>query len=287
MTERRSSKARKNQPWFRLDAGFMYDGKVVDLGADHGPAGPLVYVAILGAAKTHDDAGHFKMGWGQIAHHCFLPGGRDEARAIIASAERLGLIADVVGDESGFSATACGWNDFQRPMPRTEAERAADYRARKASEASEARDGVTSSATPVTGNRDATDTVQRQVQRQVPSSSPPSSVVARDAPAIVALTTRLAERIQANDPKARVTPTSAAWLKDMRLLVDRDGRTHEEVAAVIDWCQADSFWKSNILSPAKLRQKFTQLSLRMNRSPMVTGPGSAKDFSHYDKAAGL
>lgn len=46
---------------------------------------------------------------------------------------------------------------------------------------------------------------------------------------------------------------------DMRLLLDRDKYTIEQVRYVIRWCQRDHFWKANILSAKKLREKFPQL----------------------------
>lgn len=48
----------------------------------------------------------------------------------------------------------------------------------------------------------------------------------------------------------------------MRLLIDKDGRTPEQIAACIRWCQADEFWRSNILSASKLRDKYDQLRLK-------------------------
>lgn len=48
----------------------------------------------------------------------------------------------------------------------------------------------------------------------------------------------------------------------MRLLIDRDGKTIEQVEACIRWCQASEFWRSNILSASKLREKYDQLRLQ-------------------------
>lgn len=50
-----------------------------------------------------------------------------------------------------------------------------------------------------------------------------------------------------------------------RLLLDRDGRTVDQVSAAIRWCQADEFWRSNILSMSKLRDKYEQLRLQAAR----------------------
>ena len=52
----------------------------------------------------------------------------------------------------------------------------------------------------------------------------------------------------------------------MRLLIDRDGCSTEQVANAIRWCQADEFWRGNILSASKLRDKYDQLRLAAQRT---------------------
>ncbi|GAA4351131.1 hypothetical protein [Microbacterium rhizosphaerae] len=47
----------------------------------------------------------------------------------------------------------------------------------------------------------------------------------------------------------------------MRLMIDRDGRTPGQIARAIYWCQHDDFWRANILSAVKLREKYDQLRL--------------------------
>jgi len=41
-----------------------------------------------------------------------------------------------------------------------------------------------------------------------------------------------------------------------------DGRTEQQIHAAIDWCQSDEFWRSNVLSMPKLREKYEQLRLQ-------------------------
>ena len=48
-------------------------------------------------------------------------------------------------------------------------------------------------------------------------------------------------------------------------MLDRDGRTEQQIHAAIDWCQADEFWRSNVLSMPKLREKYDQLRLQAQR----------------------
>lgn len=69
------------------------------------------------------------------------------------------------------------------------------------------------------------------------------------------------ERLRALNPKHR-EPSWRAWLKDLRRLRERDKRTHREIAELFAWANADPFWQTNILSPAKLREKWDQLVLR-------------------------
>lgn len=48
---------------------------------------------------------------------------------------------------------------------------------------------------------------------------------------------------------------------DIDLMIRKDKLNPESIAEIIKWCQQDSFWKSNILSGKKLREKYLQLSL--------------------------
>lgn len=104
----------------------------------------------------------------------------------------------------------------------------------------------------------------------------PSRAGARSDPdpeVVVRLSERLANHVRANDPKADPQPTSERWLTDMRLLLaDRAGDV-AEVERIVDWCQQDDFWRSNVLSPGKLRKQFTQLMLASKRRGERRSPG--------------
>lgn len=56
------------------------------------------------------------------------------------------------------------------------------------------------------------------------------------------------------------------WITACRLTREQDERTEEQIEAVIRFSQADSFWKSNILSMPKLREKWDQLWMKMRRT---------------------
>jgi hypothetical protein len=77
---------------------------------------------------------------------------------------------------------------------------------------------------------------------------------------VESLCTHLAGLIEGNGVK-RPTVTDS-WRKEARLLLDRDGVSLADALAVAAWSQADSFWKSNILSVPKLRQQYARLKLQ-------------------------
>ena len=68
--------------------------------------------------------------------------------------------------------------------------------------------------------------------------------------------------IRKNNPKAK-EPNFQTWSKDFDLIIRRDKREVQEIRDVITWCQRDSFWYKNILSPQKLRKQYDQLIVKM------------------------
>jgi hypothetical protein len=67
--------------------------------------------------------------------------------------------------------------------------------------------------------------------------------------------------IQENNSSAK-EPNLQAWALEIDKMMRIDKRTPEEIERVIDFCQKDSFWCSNILSVVKLRKQFDQLMLK-------------------------
>ena len=63
----------------------------------------------------------------------------------------------------------------------------------------------------------------------------------------------------------RTPRVTTAWRTQARLMIDRDGRTVDEITRVIDWAEGNDFWRANVLSVPKLRQKFDTLRLQSQR----------------------
>lgn len=72
--------------------------------------------------------------------------------------------------------------------------------------------------------------------------------------------------LQVTAPKAR-EPNLATWTNDVRLMRERDERTHKEICELFLWAHKDAFWCTNILSPKTLREQWDRLALQRDRAP--------------------
>jgi len=72
--------------------------------------------------------------------------------------------------------------------------------------------------------------------------------------------------IRAIHPDAR-PPNFDRWANSLRLLRnDGRDRTPEQIRATLAWIRADSFWKTNVLSPDKLREKWDTLQVKLREA---------------------
>lgn len=102
------------------------------------------------------------------------------------------------------------------------------------------------------GSSSTTDAADSKPKKRQPKPEPKRDDVDQ-------LCTRLAEWIVKNGSKP--PKVSATWKREARLLLDTDNRELSKALALIDWCQQDGFWRKNILSMPKFRQKYDQLRL--------------------------
>lgn len=86
-------------------------------------------------------------------------------------------------------------------------------------------------------------------------------------------------------------PNYAGWANDIRLMRERDNRTHKEIAALFRWACDDDFWKGNVLCPSTLREKWTQLDIKRNKQlagkAEKSGGKPDLDFHNTDWAYGV
>lgn len=85
----------------------------------------------------------------------------------------------------------------------------------------------------------------------------------------------LKTEILKNNPKAKITDSQInKWVDTIRVMVERDKRTLEEIKDLIVWAQSDSFWKCNILSMQKLRKQFDQITLKAKEKKKPDSPNN-------------
>ena len=185
-----------------------------------------------------------------IADQLQMP--ESEAVTGVTAAVTAGLLA-----EEDHSYVITSWKEGWGKDNANGAERTAKWRENKKVEKSD----KPGDARDVTGcHGDSGDTEEkRREEKNVPCQGD------------VALTTALILRIIKNSPGCRLTKLSGPektkklhkWADHIRLMREVDGHSEAEIKSVIDWCQSDQFWRKNILSTEKLREKWDQLVLAM------------------------
>lgn len=103
------------------------------------------------------------------------------------------------------------------------------------------------------------------------SASPPTRK--QPSPEAVAIAGYLAESIHEHTPTAKVDPDG--WSKHVDAALRLDGRTPDQLRRVIDYAhrnRADLFWRANLLSGKKLRERFDQIWIKAQGSR--AGPGA-------------
>lgn len=110
------------------------------------------------------------------------------------------------------------------------------------------------------------DSVEVKPDKQKPVRTKNATIAqnAEESEEVIFLTDLLISEIKKNNPQAKTPANISNWRNDIRLLL-ADGYDRDQIEKVINWCQADEFWKSNILSAKKLREKIGTLILQMGR----------------------
>ncbi|AJK90166.1 hypothetical protein PI85_05795 [Lysinibacillus sp. A1] len=73
------------------------------------------------------------------------------------------------------------------------------------------------------------------------------------------------------------------WADDMRKLIEIDQVDKHLAKQVMDWVTQDSFWRTNVLSAKKLRDKFVELAIKMNAEKKPVQPKQKPQYDPRDK----
>lgn len=236
-------------PWFKIDDGFWSHPKVLDLSPDA--------LALWVRAGSYC-AGHLTDG--EVKPSILrLLGATDERADELVQAGLWDWHAD---DGSWWFHD---WEEYQPSASATKEKRAAlSAERRKAGSKGAAKrwqkDGNTDSNLPSVSH-EGVDGKRMAPTRPDPnpSTSTEVDVFVADRADVQSLCTLLADLIEGNGSKP--PNITKAWHDAARLMLDKDGRDPDKAARLIRWSQADGFWRSNILSMPKFREKYDQLRL--------------------------
>ncbi len=115
---------------------------------------------------------------------------------------------------------------------------------------------------------------KRREEKRREEKKSDSPKVVNYTPKDMELADLLAELIQVNNPQWQMTGNRDVWAEHIEKLRRIDKRTPEQIEFMIRWTQADSFWHKNILSTAKLREKFNNLIPQVKKTK--TGRANTK-----------
>ena len=118
--------------------------------------------------------------------------------------------------------------------------------------------------------------IDLSLQTKTPATSPARKFSFTEMD--LAMAKEMFARIQKLNPNHK-QPNFEAWANDIRLLGERDGKSHPEIIELFEWANQDRFWQANILSPRKLREKWDVLVLQRNRQAKPRGDNLSMEWN--------
>lgn len=255
--------------WFKVDDGFYSSRKVLSIPRRH-------RLAAVGLWTMAGNWSGRELTDGKVPSYVLDELGATETliRALVDA--RLWLDHRSVEPRPSLDRASTGieftnWAEYQPTRADVEAERAKTaerqrrWRERHKGETDDSTvsNGVTA---PVTnGVSHGAPTRPDPTRKEIPTESLSSeTATAPIRPEVTRLLDLLDTEIVRNGGKS--PKRTKKNVDAVRLMLDRDGYTEAQIERAIRWCQADEFWRANILSASKLREKYEQLRLAAQRA---------------------
>lgn len=86
--------------------------------------------------------------------------------------------------------------------------------------------------------------------------------------------------LEAGASTKTIDKAKGTWIDSIRLMIEVDGYTVNDLREVYQLLQKDAFWKQNILSTAKLREKMDKLKLKLKN-----GNGNKREATSWTELA--
>lgn len=248
---------------------------------------PLARLLFVGLWTFADDNGIHPAAVRRLKMEVFPADTFDDATitGLLAELVNAGLVREYDADGERFWIVT-GWHRHQRidrptfrhPLPTDATANGSAIRRTLAEDSSNARRAVADASTTdwngLESNGTGLELERKQTQQEGDASKgaqgSPTSGQSKAAPKFTDDDLKLAQEmfdgIRAIHPDAR-PPNFDRWANSLRLLRnDGRDRTPEQIRATLAWIRADSFWKTNVLSPDKLREKWDTLQVKLREA---------------------
>lgn len=250
---------KRPSPYVPLSVHYADDEKIMAVGED----AELMYLRMLAyAGRTPGTNGWISeavaMSRLGIVGRPGIPDSDPQSRA-----QRLEDHGLIERDGTGWRLTA--WLRWNRSSEQIERDRERD-RDRKSG------NGTGNSTGNGTGNRGGFRGPDTDTETEEESEANVGADAPQPRPEVVALCTLLADLIEGNGSKR--PNVTGRWHKAARLMLDADNRDPQQAEQLIRWTQASDFWRSNVMSMAKFREKYDTLRLQAERDGSLIAPVS-------------
>ncbi|MDY7542634.1 MULTISPECIES: hypothetical protein [unclassified Cryobacterium] len=244
--------------WFNVDDGFSSSPKVLSIPRDERMAAVGLWTTAGSWCSKHMTDGHIGS---------FM---LDEWGANPGSASHL--VASGLWEITPEGFVFHDWSGWQRTRDEIEAGREKERVRKKTWRENKAGQGLfpvpqmsqgTDNGTPASVPR-----VSQHPSQALPIPSKPTLLSTKSSsselrPDVEGLCILLRDLVIANGSKPPVI--GKGWLTAARLMLVADGRDPMAAERLMRWCQADDFWKANVLSMPTFRKSYDKIRLHAER----------------------
>lgn len=234
--------------WLAMSVQILDDEKIEELIEEQGHVAFTIVVALLCQAKIQKRGGVVERTFKKIAADAHTD--PEQVRKVVPAAAEVGFLRVVEETTRGVVVEIKGWRKWQERF------RQARSRANRKSASDEA------SGVVVTDSHDESRDVEKRhlteqdkTEQNKDKTEESSGVTPSDAP----LSHLLADLVAENDPNGKRPTVTKRWATEEGRMLRIDGRKPAEAERLIRWTQGNSFWRGNILSMPKFREKYGQL----------------------------
>jgi hypothetical protein len=257
---------RDKRAWAPVDIGYLDNPKMSKV-LDASSTAPLMHLASILYCAQHLTDGHISPGiakrkvggetrdvkvlvdvglWHEPGHDCEDCPQPEEGEVYVHNFLEHNRTAD---DVKGLSETRSkvardGWKKRKKQATSTASSSATSTQDAEQGEA--------------VSNAERDREKEREKEEEVTPDSDESTATPRED--VQEVIDHMVSALKAND--VRRYKVGKPWHDAARLMIDKDGYTVEQIKWVMDWATSNHFWKANIQSVPKLREKFDQLKIQ-------------------------